>query len=261
MVAGLRHEMAPSPITLALSRLSGRLVARILLSMMRSNKAQFMFILARLASFTKVVKEVLPQNEASPTLVELAAGFSPRGIQLAQALPQLQVMEVDLPDVVEEKQRRLKKIPDFTMPANISWLAADLGNTALSSVLGGRKVHVVTAEGLNPYFPPPEITRIASHVRGSLVDGGAYISDIGAAEGKRRADTQTLRYFSRQAGDMPGLVDDEAGAMALIRAAGYGRAEVHHPSQIAKEQGLGDDIADYSYLVVGFNVAETPYTK
>jgi O-methyltransferase involved in polyketide biosynthesis len=133
------------------------------------------------------------------TVVDIAAGFSPRGIQLANAYPDIQVIEIDLPDVVRDKQLRLKNARNITVPRNISWKSADPGVTPLSEVLDGQLVDFVVAEGLAAYFTPADNQRIAWQIRQSLRPGGKYLCDIPWEQGMKYARNAT-RFFSRQAG-------------------------------------------------------------
>jgi O-methyltransferase involved in polyketide biosynthesis len=250
MVAGLRYELMPSPITNALSRMMGRVIARSLMAMVgNSRRSQFNFITARSAVFAKLAKDNLPKEGV---LAEIAAGFNPRGINIALEMPTVKVIEIDLPDVVREKEQRLRRSRDVKVPDNIKWEAADLSNTALSVPLHDQKVNVVTAEGLNPYFSPADITRIARHIRESLVPGGVYIADIGLQTGRQELDGSATRYFSRQAGTFLGIVEKPEDGRQLMLDAGYSRAEVYLCSQMADELGLPTPIVDVACIAVGY---------
>jgi len=52
----------------------------------------------------------------------------------------LQVIEIDLPDVIQEKQKRLEK-GGISIPPNILWKSADLGVQPLNAVLEGQLVN------------------------------------------------------------------------------------------------------------------------
>ena len=124
-------------------------------------------------------------------LIEIAAGFSPRGILLAKEIPDLTVIEIDLPDVVEEKQKRLER-GEIQIPPNISWKSADLGVEPLDQVLDQQQVDVVSAEGLMPYFEYADITRIARQIYQSLKPGGALIADLGYTSPQGAQEASTL---------------------------------------------------------------------
>ncbi|MDL1885545.1 class I SAM-dependent methyltransferase, partial [Anaerolineae bacterium CFX8] len=206
ILAGFRAEKYPAPDTLALSRWSGRITARLLMRL-TSSDAPMNF-------------RALAKDESNPVIVEIAAGLSPRGLRLAQELPQAQVIEIDLPDVVRDKQQRLERAKDVTIPPNIQWLTADLGTTPLSKVLDGRQVDVVAAEGLLPYFSHQEITAMTRGVLSSLKPGGKFIADIPRQAGMEEI-RQIMGFFSRQAGQLKGTVQTEDQARQLLLDAGY----------------------------------------
>ncbi|GEM_PF-697145 len=248
ILAGLRAELMPSPETEALAKTGGRVAAWIFMRLEKSTAA-LNFVAARLAGITELVRRAVPPEKEDVILVDIAAGFSPRGLMLAQAFPQARVIEVDLPGVVEEKQVRLRKAKELVVPPNLSWLAADLGVTALSDVLEDQRVDVVSAEGLNAYFPPEDITRVAHHIGYSLVPGGAYISDIPWQKGMAHAQTAT-RFFSRQAGDFRGIIEGPEQARTLMEEAGYSDIEVYHPSALAGQVGSPTPVLDFSLFIV-----------
>lgn len=250
ILAGLRAELLPSPVTQALTRFGGQVTARLIMKM-EKNKASLNFVAARLEGITELVRRSLPQSDHL-VLVDIAAGFSPRGWQLAQKFPQARVIEVDLPDVVRDKQTRLQKAKAVTFPANLEWRDADLGVTPLVDVLDGEKVDVISAEGLNAYFKAEDITRIAAQIRACLKPGGVYISDIPWTTGMHEAMVAT-RFFSRQAGVYKGVMDSAETMEKLMLNAGYAEAKVYRPSVIAAEIGLPTPVLDFSFFVVARN--------
>ncbi|NDJ59847.1 MAG: methyltransferase domain-containing protein [Chloroflexi bacterium] len=263
ILAGLRAEIMNTPESAALARLSGRIVARILRSLQSRNLAGINFIGARLYGMKELARRALPPGDQPATVVEVAAGFSPRSIEFAQAHSHVTVIEVDLPDVVEEKQKRLQRARMIEIPANLSWLSADLGVTPLAAVLEGRQVDVIVAEGLLAYFEPSESIRIARQFRDSLKPGGVFITDLPRRQGILDAQSQSgMRMFSRQAGSFLTIADGEEGAQQLFSEAGYVDVQVHYPSTLAETLNLATPVFDYEYLVSGRNPAtEAPPLK
>jgi O-methyltransferase involved in polyketide biosynthesis len=230
MIAGIRAEMNPTSESLALSRIGGRVVARVLLRL-GQNRALFQFIPARMFALSEMIRRSIPENKEDLLIVEIAAGFSPRPMHIAQQFPKAQVIEVDLPDVVTEKQRRLKRSA-VDLPPNLSWLTADLGVTNLHDVLEGRKADVIASEGLTLYFTAAEIIQMNHHLRLSLVDGGAYITEIYYRDKFEEARSSpqvnsAVSYFLRQAGHIPGLATNDEMARSWFTEAGFGRVETH----------------------------------
>ncbi|MBC6937363.1 MAG: hypothetical protein DWB42_16205, partial [Chloroflexi bacterium] len=87
ILAGFRAEKYPAPDTLALSRWSGRITARLLMRL-TSSDAPMNFTAARFVIIQTLIRRALAKDESNPVIVEIAAGLSPRGLRLAQELPQ-----------------------------------------------------------------------------------------------------------------------------------------------------------------------------
>ncbi len=247
MIAGIRAEIMPSPLTTALTSLIGRAVAGTLMRLESDRERAANFIIGRYIGLSRLAEESLPEGGQSGTIVEVAAGFSPRGMEFASERPGIQYIEVDLPDVVEEKQKRLEKA-EITPPPNLSWLAADLGVTPLAEVLGERKVDVVLAEGLMAYFPHSEVIRIAAHIREVLVPGGSLLCTVPWREGMQHL-RMAVRFFRRLAGQHRGIVEDENQARELFESAGYTDVSVYQVSQLAESMGIPTPLTDFAFLV------------
>lgn len=247
ILAGFRAEKYPSPDTLALSRLSGRVIARLLMRL-ASSDAPANFTAARFVIIESLTRRALPANVECPFIVEIAAGMSPRGLSLARKLPHAQIIEVDLPDVIQEKQERLRRAKNLEIPANITWLSADLGVTPLAEVLHGQPVDVVAAEGLLPYFFPREITEITRGVLACLKPGGKFIADTPSRAGMEELK-QIMGFFSRQAGRLKGVVSSEAEARQMLLDAGYQSVNVYLATQLAEEFKLPTPLVDASFFI------------
>lgn len=248
ILAGLRAELLPSPTTKALARFSGQLVARMMMQVMgRNNAAGTNFIAVRTAAFEALIKAFII-NQENVLLVEIAAGFSPRGLELAQALPQVQVIEIDLPDVVREKKKRLLKARDVTIPSNLTWREADMGVVTLKEVLEGKLATVITAEGLLPYFPHEQQVRISQQVYENLTERGLFLADMSWQEGTKQAEEGT-RFFSRQAGQVLGLVKNKEEARNVFVEAGYQVVDIHLPSELASKFNLLSPVLDFQLLI------------
>ncbi len=248
ILAGLRAELLPSPESLALARFGGRAIARLAMAM-EKNPAALNFVVGRLNGITELVRRALSPNASKLLLMDIAAGFSPRGIQLAQSIPTAQVVEVDLPDVVRDKEARLRRARNLQVPTNLSWRSADLAVTALAQVVEKESADVISAEGLNAYLAPEDITRTATRILECLKPGGTYISDIPWAEGMDYAQ-QATRFFSRQAGVYKGVIDSAEAMRDLMLTAGYKTVIIHKPSEVAAELKLPTPILDFSFFVV-----------
>lgn len=177
IVAGIRAELDPTPLHHALCRYSGRLAAKMLNGFGGTKSYE---VLSAIVLQTRAMVNLASHYLSSDALllVNLAPGFGPHGYQLAKRFPQLQVLEIDLPDVVKEKERRLRKGLSGDLPANLSWKAADLGTEALDDVLEERKADMIFAPGLMSYFYPEEVKNLTSKIKNSLKPDGYFIGDV-----------------------------------------------------------------------------------
>jgi O-methyltransferase involved in polyketide biosynthesis len=246
--AGLRAELMRTPETAALARISGRITARMIRSL--GSQKVLNFVPVRLGSFTGLIKQTLGKETAGKVLVEIAAGFSPRGLVLAREMPDLQVIEIDLPDVIVEKQKRLEKAK-IAIPPNLTWKSADLGVQPLAEILDQKQVDIVTAEGLMPYFEHADITRIAGNVHKSLKPGGVFIADLGFTDLQGAQEASALvQMFRRYTNSTPGSVGDEETAYRLFRDAGYEKVELYRMPQTAALFDLPQPVSDVIFFMV-----------
>ncbi len=247
ILAGLRAELLPSPETNALAKFSGRLTARLVMTMEKS-QAALNYVAVRPASLTALAHPFIADKSA-PVIVDIACGFSPRGMLLAREYPDATIIEIDLPDVVHDKRNRLRQARKLEVPQNIHWIGADLGKCALSEVLQGTRADVVIAEGLTAYFTPEDNTTIARHARDSLKEGGAFIADYPQREGMAHAQKAT-RFFSRQAGEYLGIMDSPEQLKQVLADAGYSAVDITTPTECARRFRLPLPVLDFSYFVV-----------
>src|SRR5690349_2433530 len=99
LVAALRAELMPTPETKALTSFKGRIGAGIVTRLSHSNRPFMNFLVARPASFQILIESYISKTRPQVKIVEVAAGLSPRGLYLARALPDAQIIEVDLLEV------------------------------------------------------------------------------------------------------------------------------------------------------------------
>ncbi|NWG15844.1 MAG: class I SAM-dependent methyltransferase [Chloroflexi bacterium] len=247
IIAGFRAEKYPSPETLALSRWAGRIAARIFMRLPQSDKAMN-YLVARLYGLTELARRALPDHRENITIVELACGLSPRGLYMAREFPNVQIIEIDLPDVVRDKQQRLQQARSLTLPPNIRWMAADLGVQSLDEILEKQQVDIVVAEGLTPYFSNAEVIRMLQRIKNSLKPGGSLVCDLPWDEGPGGEGQQVAGLFSRQAGLYKCKLKNEAEARQLLADAGYEFIELHRPAQMAETLKLAQPLIEYSFF-------------
>lgn len=255
IVAGLRALTFPSPEAHGLSSFTGRLYARILMRL--SSDAGIAHATgARQVCLTRLVEQVLAGREPPSVIVEMAAGFSGRALNLAQRFPQTKVVEIDLLSVVVAKQKRLRQLLGDRLPTNLYWLSADLGVTELPRLLGEQSIDIVISEGVLPYFTPAEITRIAASVRACLVPQGVFLTDILSSNGWKGVENKAglaAWLLRRQVGRFKGAMSDSEGVRQLFERAGYADAGVHSLKALAGEYMPDREVADTSFLVAAYN--------
>lgn len=261
IMAGVRAEMTPSPVTIALSRTSGRIAVRLMRAMSIGVPVGTLnFLSVRTGGITALLRDAIKDVKSDLCIVELAAGFSPRAIELAQTLPNAEVIEIDLPDVVREKKRRLEKVRTFALPSNLQWREADLGVVPLSQVLKGKTANAVATEGLLPYFTPEKIVDIVRNIRLNLKPGGVLVCDMAWKKGIN-ATGEGARYLSRQAGLFLGAMETPDEGRALFTQAGYENVSAHLPSELAEKFNLPRPVSDLQFMIIGYNPAATKQDK
>lgn len=243
--AGFRADFIPSPVTQALSTMRGRMIARTMSFMVSAPGARH-FIASRIPMIKQAIIQSIPPDVPHPLIVNTAAGYSPLGIWLAEALPHAEVVEIDLPEVMTRRQMRLKKA-GITLPANLKSITADLGTIPLLDVLDGRNPHVIDWTGA--YSPPDEMIRLTDYFRSILHEDGACVIYIPWQKGVDAVRAGT-RFFKNQVGDTPGIVSTQAEIVDRLTQAGYSHVEVLMPSEFAPRIGLADEVLDIEVLAV-----------
>jgi len=129
----------------------------------------------------KLVNHLLQAHPVTQVL-ELAAGFSPRGLNLAGD-PSVTYVEMDLPGVIEDKQRIVDALvadgaiparPNFHLAVGDALNLADLH--AAAGYFADRPIAVVN-EGLLHYLDHAQRAALAGHVRALLEQyGGVWIT-------------------------------------------------------------------------------------
>lgn len=126
-------------------------------------------------------------------IIELAAGLAPRGVNFARADAGLAFVELDLPDVIREKQAVISSL-GIEVPSNLSLVPGDVLNAAdimraMANFSKDKPVAIMN-EGLLRYLTFPEKTLVAKNVRAMLEQfGGVWITpDISLRAAMARED-------------------------------------------------------------------------
>lgn len=179
-------------------------------------------------------------------VLEVGAGLSPRGLTVAREWPQLTYVEADLPQMVEEKRRRLDQT---SIPANYHLTTIDLLGTGLALPVqphAGQRVLAIT-EGVTDYLSMEEKVVAWRNLSSFLRDcgGGTYLCEIHPVS--QYADSPGVAQFAmRTIGALVGGLPFEGrifecpeDAMAVLQQCGFEDATVldaarlnhsrHHP--------------------------------
>lgn len=108
--------------------------------------------------------------------LELAAGFSPRGMSLALETSMYDYTEVDLPGVIEDKAKLIKHLYE-TKPVNLKLVKENvLLLDKHNEIMTGPPITIIS-EGLLKYLDYEEKTQLSSAIRNILnARGGAWVT-------------------------------------------------------------------------------------
>jgi hypothetical protein len=229
LVAGARAYLTPNDETRALSRMAGLITARLLTNFGGAKNNILWFFPARMMGIELLTERLIAKDKSDLLLVDLAAGFSPRGLHLARNYPQADIIEIDLPSVVAEKKRRLKS-GNIAVPSNLRWIEANLGETNLVDILEGRKADLITSEGLTLYLTEYEQTRFFRQVEANLAEDGIFIGEVyfGDKLQKLRQSPNinaVASFVFRMVGNVPGVMPNEEVCHQRLVACGLGNFE------------------------------------
>jgi len=249
VVAAARADRMPSPETKALSHWTGTVFVKLFFGFLSNQTADAMlnYLFVRNEGMRILSNDILERAEDA-VFVDIASGLSPRALFLAREAPNMRVIEIDQKVVIDDKVERLQKAK-ISIPDNLEWLKADLGTTPLNVALDGLQADVITAEGLNPYFTPEEVTRIASGVKQSLKPGGVYLSTVTLREGVTEIENG-LKFLSRQIGRTLSIMENADDAKQLFTDAGYSDVTLYLPTDLAQTYDMPTPVINLEGLVV-----------
>lgn len=170
-------------------------------------------------------------------VVELAAGLSPRGLAFAHR-HRVPCLDVDLPSMVAAKKSMLAgRAPEHYAQHPLDLLASEDYARDLQPALQRVAPTVVITEGLLPYFSADQVQQIFDRIAALLrwCGGGTYLTDIHHQDAVDRLGPTAklfrwgLHAFSRT--PQKKLIPSFEQGQQMVLAAGFDRAEGHHPSQ------------------------------
>lgn len=241
--AGGRAILTPSKVTLALSTMKGRMSARTMLAM-GVNKQLMNYAAFRPYAMNEAVKRHLPKDVSFPTIVDPAGGYGPQFLWLADAYPNVQCIEIDKPEIIADKQKRLKDIP---LPQNLKFIEADLEATHIHEVLAEQTVHVMIA--LAAYVPSYVFTQLLNYLKQFMPTGASVVASFPYASGVENLAQDSL-LFRKLAGEPDGMIEKTSEVEVMFENAGYQSVTFYKFSELAEELGKPTP-ADIEIIAVG----------
>ncbi|MEO5608108.1 MAG: class I SAM-dependent methyltransferase [Ornithinibacter sp.] len=232
--AGLGEPALDSPV----ARLAGRVGAARGRALDRVGALRFeTFLLARHQLIDHLLVEAIEGGRVT-TVVELAAGLSPRGLRMTRRFSSLDYVEVDLPAMVERKRERLLR-SGSGHGGRLRVEAVDVFDGSLDEVFTSidptRGLAVVT-EGLVNYFPTAAVLDLWARLVAATdhFPQVCYFSDLHldcVAGPVDRLVAAGLGVAVR--GRVYFHFDDAPAAEEALLACGFASATVHVPSTYA----------------------------
>lgn len=188
------------------------------------------------------------ENHGIETVVEIAAGMSPRGYQFKKEYGErIDYIEADLPGMTMNKRRVLEKAGMAVENQKVVAVDVKIDAGPLSMeesivpLLGSGPVAIIT-EGLVNYFPRDEVLKIwerfAALARSSAL---VYLTDLHMqsttpSDVFARAWRNLIRLFTR--GETYLQFSDGSDARKSLMDAGFTHARLHDPCDYEEALGL-----------------------
>lgn len=247
--AGGRAIFSPSPIHTALSSASGRMTARVIVTLGYPPRAQN-FARVRTPFLTHLVTKSIAPDCKHPLTADLFAGYSTMGMDIAAAVPHGTHYDMNRKGIVEEIQRRLDsaKRHGFEVPKNHHLITVDYSEQELLSFFK-RPVDVLVSN--NAYYTREENLDIFRYLRGLLGEYGVLVTSFGSGRAIEEL-RNSIKFFRSQIGDIPFPIYDGQQILDLVYEAGYRHADVFLVSELADTLGYPKPIMDIEYFVVAY---------
>ncbi|MCX6762715.1 MAG: class I SAM-dependent methyltransferase [Candidatus Moranbacteria bacterium] len=201
----------------------------------------------------EVLEKFIKRNRDC-TILELAAGFSLHGANLARKYPKINYIETDLSDIIKMKEKIVKEI-GLNLP-NLSFKSANALDAAsvkkiISRSKFGSKV-AIYCEGLLSYFDDKEKIKIAKIIKSVFEErGGVWITPDPAlsAEARKylRKDWTEYRQAMKNVEKMAKQKYDDHGFKSeketdkLFRNCGFAIRKYNWPTKLISWQTSGYD--------------------
>lgn len=227
LMAGARAMIMPSPLHYALSSIRGRTMARLYFNMPGGQDLQ-RYVQFRNPGQIEMFRRGIPAGCDEPRLLEPYVGFGILSLSLAETLPQATVFELDRPNIIAERQRRLA---GMQTPTNIQTLSADLHQLPLHELLGGEPMHVILSNGL--YLTSEEYTQALRYLRTLLAPDGAIFAILPWAAGTEQ--NVWGRMYKMQISKYPGAIRSHDQFVKILNRAGFYDVQLFDIRELGQE--------------------------
>lgn len=228
--AGARADLIPSPVTKALSSFGGRIAAQTMQFMFRGNvQAVLNYTAFRPYAMMEAVKLALGDSKQGKIVLNPAGGYSPACYWLAQEMPEVQFIEMDVAKTIDFKKNVLEP---FSIPDNLELRAVDLTQNNLHDVQQ-EKVDVIIVSGA--YVSHKEYQDMLGYIKNILKKDACVIGSFPDKSGIENF-LENSTVFTRIVANPRGAIDNEDGLSAIFKGTDFGVEAVVKLSELAKQQ-------------------------
>lgn len=227
--AGARAILIPSDLTRALSSARGRIAAQTII-LMGANQKLMNYAALRPFAIMEAIRRHMPEIP-HPVLLDPTTGYGAEYIWLAEEFPQATFIEIDRPDVIEDKRQRLR---DFKLPSNVILEGVDFRKTTLEAGLRGRRVDMMVV--LATYVTPAEFSEALRYFRTVMPKGLTVLAPFTYAPGMQEVQKSGI-LFRRFASEPSGTVQNHDEVRRVFRDAGYRDLGVYSFAELARDLG------------------------
>jgi O-methyltransferase involved in polyketide biosynthesis len=194
-------------------------------------------LLLRHRKIDELLEKAIESGEVKQ-VVEIAAGFSARGLRFKRKYPDLIYLEGDLPEQAAEKRRILEEAKLLTKGHEV--LAVDaLSDESMKSIPRHEGGCAVITEGLLGYFDEASVRGMWARFAKLLASfqSGLYLADLSLDDDVHGLLFSTvfrraLELFAR--GKVHLHFKNEAEAIAALGEAGFARAVLHQAGEMVR---------------------------
>jgi hypothetical protein len=228
--AGARALLIHSALIKALSTPQGRIAAQTL-QMMGLSKGIENYAAFRPYAVMEVLRRHMPTDVPNPVVLDPATGYGAEYIWLAAEYPDTTFIEMDRPDVIQDKVQRLKA---FKLPSNVIFEGVNLNTLPLHQAMKGRRVDLAVV--LATYAKKSDFIELLRYFRTFMRKGAVVVApfpyQLGIIE-LSRANILFRRFATAPVGTVQSI--DEV--YEIFRAADYRETSVYRFSELAEAVG------------------------